>query len=221
MHPIFTLVTTKNATNRMDMDNKIQEITQQLYREGIEKAEIEAAQILQLAQEQATAIVQQAEEGKQRLLAQAQLQATELTKRTHAELRLVINQALQKLRQNISQLIRQQALDVPLTHALQDPQALVGLLDTVINHLYLNEQGQLHIQLNAAQEDTIRTYLNGKIGETLEKEPFIKPDDSINAGFKIGRVGENYVISFTDDDFTAYISQFMHPEIAKIYQDHE
>lgn len=201
------------------MDNKLQQLTQQLYNEGIQKAEIEAAAIVQQARQKAEAIVTQAEAEKQVLLDQAQKEAQQLTQRTHAELRMVINQALQKLKQDIAQLIQLKTINQPIAQTLQDPQYLSAVLLAVVSGIYPDPSGQLTVQLSPATEQSLLHYLRSQIAQLLHTEPVIHTNANLKAGFKIGKTDDNYVLSFTDEDFATFIAQFMYPEIAQIFKD--
>lgn len=203
------------------MDDKLQQIVHKLYAEGIEKAEIEAVEIVQKAQKQAADIIQQAEIEKQALLTLTQAEAEALRNRTHAELQLVITRALEKLKQDIAGLIKQKAVDLPVEQALNSNETIAALLPEVVKQLFGGGKGQITIRVAQDKAIYVSQILANQIANVLEQEPVVIPDKSIASGFKIGRTGENYVISFTNEDFKAYIGNFMHPEIAKIFKSNE
>lgn len=211
----------KIAHKQSNMEQSLQEITRKLYEEGIEKAELEAAEILQNARAKADALIQDAKAEKQQLLAKAAQESDALKSRTHAELQLVINQALEKLKQDITHLINQKAVDTPIEQALQDKETLSNLLLQVIKQLFANESGQINIHIAPTQDESLSRYIGMRISSALNEAPIIKPDKNMQAGFKIGKTGQNYVISFTDEDFKIYIGSFMHPEIAKIFKSND
>ncbi|OWY25651.1 hypothetical protein BVG80_01830 [Sphingobacteriales bacterium TSM_CSM] len=203
------------------MEQKLQQIARKLYEEGIEKAEIEAAEIIQKAQMQAADIIQQAQTEKQTLLTHAQAEAEALKSRTHAELQLVISRAMEKLKQDIAALITQKAVDLPVEQALNSNETIAGLLPEVVKQLFEGGKGQITIRVAPDKEIYVAGILAKQIAAVLEQEPVILPDKNIASGFKIGKTGQNYVISFTDEDFKTYIGNFMHPEIAKIFRNNE
>ena len=67
------------------MDTKIQELTDKIYKEGVEKGNEEAGRIIADANAQKQAIVSEAEAEAKRIVAAAQKQAAELKKNTEAE----------------------------------------------------------------------------------------------------------------------------------------
>ena len=71
------------------MDTKIQELTDKIYKEGVEKGNEEAGRIIADANAQKQAILTEAEAEAKRIVAQAEKQAAELKKNTEAELKIV------------------------------------------------------------------------------------------------------------------------------------
>ena len=73
---------------------KIQELTEKLYREGVEKGQAEASRIIEEAKQQASQILAEAREQAQGIEAQAQKKAAELNANTKSELKLYTGQAM-------------------------------------------------------------------------------------------------------------------------------
>ena len=60
------------------MENKIQELTEKIYAEGVEKGNVEAARIVEEAKEKASDIVSKAKAEAEAIVAAAEKKATEL-----------------------------------------------------------------------------------------------------------------------------------------------
>lgn len=71
------------------MDTKIQELTDKIYKEGVEKGNEEAGRIIAEANAQKDTILKDAEAEAKRIVAAAEKQAAELKKNTEAELKFV------------------------------------------------------------------------------------------------------------------------------------
>ena len=78
------------------MDTKIQELTDKIYREGVEKGNEEAGRIIAEANAQKESIVKAAEEQAAQIVAEAEKKAAELKKNTEAELKLFASQSVEK-----------------------------------------------------------------------------------------------------------------------------
>ena len=84
---------------------KIQELTEKLLREGVEKGQAEADRIIEQAKQQAEKILQEARQQAQDIVAQAQKQAAETDANTRNELKMYTGQALSALKSEVTNVI--------------------------------------------------------------------------------------------------------------------
>ena len=87
------------------MDTKIQELTDKIYKEGVEKGNEEAGRIIAEANAQKDTILKDAEAEAKRIVAAAEKQAAELKKNTEAELKLFATQSVEALKSEVTNLI--------------------------------------------------------------------------------------------------------------------
>jgi len=87
------------------MDTKIQELTEKIYKEGVEKGQEEANRIITEAKEQEETIIREAESKAKQIVGEAEKQAEELKRHTQAELRLFASQAIEALKSEVANLI--------------------------------------------------------------------------------------------------------------------
>ena len=78
------------------MENKLQELTQKLYNEGVEKANVEAEKILAEAKSEAEKVKQNAEKEAAKIISAAEQKSTEIKKNVDAELNLASKQTIRK-----------------------------------------------------------------------------------------------------------------------------
>ena len=103
------------------MDTKIQELTDKIYKEGVEKGNEEAGRIIAEANAQKESIVKAAEETAARIVAEAEKQAAELKKNTEAELKLFASQSVEALKSEVTNLITGNIVSANVKAALTDP----------------------------------------------------------------------------------------------------
>ena len=70
------------------MNNKLQELTEKIYLEGVEKGKTEAEQLISNAEQEAKAIITKAQSEAEKIKADALKHASELDKNTKSELKL-------------------------------------------------------------------------------------------------------------------------------------
>jgi len=194
------------------MENKLRELTEKIYSEGIEKAKSDAVTILQEAQLNAEEIIKNARLEAADILRKANDQAAESRRNADSEIRMASRQALSKLKQEIVDLLNARVVDVPVKEAMND-KGFVGSLILKVAALFNNN---VELALPEADKNEIEAYFTGRLYAELSKGADIKFDSNIKSGFRISPKGDNYTISFTDEDFAAYFRGFMRPRTVKL-----
>ena len=100
------------------MENKLQELTQKLYNEGVEKANEEADKIIKEAKAEADKIKKNAEKKAKGIIEEAEQKSEEIKKNVHAELELASKQTVRKVKQQITDLITSKVIDEPVKKLL-------------------------------------------------------------------------------------------------------
>lgn len=193
------------------METKLQELTQKIYSEGIEKAKSDAVVIVDDAQKKASEIVRQAEKDAAEILRKAHEAASEVKRNTESEMRIASKQALSKLKQQIIDLVTAKAIVVPVKETMNDRQFVASLIEKVIAGF-----DKVELTLPESQREKIADYFNSRTTAELNKSIDVKFDSNIKAGFRISPKDENYTISFTDEDFAAFFKGFMRPRTVKL-----
>src|SRR6056297_2727511 len=87
------------------MDSKIQQLTETIYNEGIQKAREEADALLEEARKKAAGIEEDAKKEAEKRLAEAEKKSQELKKQMDSEIKMTLNLAISALKQEITSLI--------------------------------------------------------------------------------------------------------------------
>ena len=90
--------------------DKLQELTQQLYKEGLSKGKEEGEAILAKAREEAEAIVKKAQEEADTILSKARKEAEDYKIKVEGDVKMSATQALQATKESIENLIVAQAV---------------------------------------------------------------------------------------------------------------
>jgi len=98
----------------MEYNNKIKNLTDKIYREGIEKANEDAQLIVSKSEEKAELIIGDATKEAEKIVNQAEKEALSSAERIKTELRLSSQQSLGVLRKEITELIQTKVLKEPL-----------------------------------------------------------------------------------------------------------
>ena len=191
------------------MDTKIQELTDKIYKEGVEKGNEEAGRIIADANAQKQAIVSEAEAEAKRIVAAAQKQAAELKKNTEAELKLFATQAVEALKSEVVNLITGKITSSNVKAIVSD----TAFMQKVILEMAKEWAKKEAITIQTADADAL-TKANAK--SLLDGGVKIEKVSGKNAGFTIVPADGSYKVSFGEDEFVAFFKEFLRPGLVEM-----
>jgi V/A-type H+-transporting ATPase subunit E len=196
------------------MDDKIKEITEKLYREGVAKGEDRAREIISAAEEQAAAIIAGARQDADTVIAQARKQAVELQRTIEADIRLAAGQAMSALQQQIVDAVLFTVVDRPVAATLADPAALREFLKIVLQNWQAQsgEHPALELLLPESTREELTRSLRQGLQESLAGGIALRFSKEIKAGFQIRPQGSSFKISLTEADFQEFFKAYLRPK---------
>ncbi len=203
------------------MENKLQELTQKLYNEGVDKAKEEASKILSEAQAEALKVKQNAEKEAIAIITKAEQKAAEKTRTTDSEIKLAAKQTVRTVKQQITELIIAKIIEQPIKKSFEDEKFVKEIIETVVKNWnpQKHETIDLAILLPSNLEKEFNTYFNQKLQKELNANLQLTFSESIKGGFKIGPADSSYKISFSDEDFENFFKSYLRPKtIEMLYQ---
>ena len=188
--------------------DKLQELTQKLYNEGLSKGKEEGeallAQAKKEAQEQAAAI-----------LAKAQKDAADHKAKVEGDIKTAAAQALQATKAQIESLIIAQAT-APATQVLSQADFLKGIITAVAQRFSAQEPEDLALVLPEKLQKELEPFVKDQLAKTVGKGVEAKFSQKIAGGFQIGPKDGSYFISLTDQSFQELIGAYLRPATKKI-----
>ncbi len=200
------------------MENRLQQLTQKLYDEGLAKGREEAETLLAKAKAEAESIIEEAKTKAASILKTAQDNAADLKKNTQTEILLASRQSIGTIKQQITELLIDFNVTPVLKEALLDP-ALVKELIVVVAQNWNGstcENPDLCVMLPPGSEQKLIDSLKTAAAKTLGQGVEITTGEGVKTGFKIGPKDGSYYISFSDDDFDALFREFLRPKVSEL-----
>mgnify|MGYP000922642417 FL=1 len=199
------------------MEQKIQELTEKIYQEGVERGEQKANQIISEAEAKASGIISEAKAQAEKILADARSQAEELKRNTESELKLSGSQVLSAIKQQILDLVTAKVIEDSTTQVLADPSNVKDFISTVIQNWKVSsgEVPRLEVLLPAHKQEELQKSFEKSASDLLKKNIDLAFSKSIKSGFRIGPVGGSFRISLTDEDFQEFFKEYLRPRTRK------
>lgn len=200
------------------MQNKLQELTDRLYEEGLSKGRQEADQLLAKAKAEAQEILDKARAEAEAVRAEAEKQASETRTMVEGDLRMASSQTISALRQQVENMVITKAVSGPVDVALSDEGFVKDLIAMVVRAFNAaNPDGVgLDVILPAAAQKELEKAFSNEVKKNLSQGIEVKNVKGLAKGFKIGPKDGGYQISFTADDFTNLIGEYLRPATKKI-----
>lgn len=200
------------------MDTSLQQLTDKIYQEGVEKGNAEAESIVAAAKKEAEKIIKDAEKKALKLAEKATIEAAETQKTSLSELQMASQKAIGALKQEITQIIGGDIIDSSIKAATSDVKFLQKTIETAIKNWASSDDKALNMNVIVPEKDekTIKEYFSKSAKGVLDKGFTIESANNIKAGFQLAAADGTYKISFTDDDFIAFFKEFVRPKIATL-----
>ncbi len=200
------------------MENKLQQLTQKLYEEGLEKGRSEAEKCVAEAQEKAAKIIADARKEAEEIIRKAEDKAEDVAKNSATEIALAGKQAIARLKAEISSLIVAKATSKEVKAASLDGDFLKEMLLSVAKNWNGSSAGK--VELKALLPEAQREQLDASFGkaakELLNAGIEVGYSKEVKSGFRISEKEGGYYISFADTDLEALVSEYLREKVSNM-----
>ncbi len=198
------------------MENKLQQLTQKLYDEGLEKGRAEAGKLVADAKAEAAKIVADARAEADAIVKKAQVKAEDVEKNTLTEITLAGKQAVAKIRTEIAELIVAKATASGVKDAVVDPAFIKEILVAVAKNWNGADSSKVELKalLPAAERAKLDAAFEKSAQELLAAGIEVGYSKEVRTGFKVGAKEGGYYISFSDADIEALLSEYLREKVS-------
>lgn len=194
------------------MNTKIQELTDKIYREGVEKGNEEAGRIIAEAQSQKQSMISEAEAEAKRIIAEAEKQASELKKNTEAELKLFAAQSVEALKSEVANLITGDVVSANVKAAMADK----AFMQQVILTLAKSWASQEALTIQSSEAGALARYFESNAKALLNQGVKIEKVAGKSTSFTILPADGSYKVTFGEEEFVAFFKDFLRPQLVEM-----
>ena len=195
------------------MQNKLQELTDQLYNEGLAKGREEGERLLEEARAQAAKTVEDARNEAADIIAKAEKSAADLRSKAEADVRMASSQALQATRKSIEDLI---VTKVAGQAPVSDPEFLKDIIRSVAEKFSATEGTDIALVLPESLQAKLESWVKAELAKELASPIEVSFSKKLSGGFTIGPRDGSYYISFSDKTFNELIAEYLRPVTRKL-----
>ena len=196
--------------------DKLQELTQKLYEEGLAKGKQDCEALLEKARTEAEGIVKQAQEEAEAILAKARKDAEDFKVKVEGDVKMAAQQAVQATRSDIENLVVSKFVDGTVDKALSNEEYIKGIITAVAQKFSADEPADLSLVLPESLKGALEPFVKNELGKLLGKGVDASFSKKVAGGFKIGPKDGGYFVSLTDDTFKDLIGSYLRPATKKL-----
>ena len=195
--------------------NKLQELTDKLYNDGLSKGREEGARLLEEARKEAGDIVAKARKEAEEIVENARRQADDFSQKVNSDLKMAASQSLQATKKDIENLIIGSFAGEEVKKSLSSADFVKEILKSVAEKFSFEEASDLSVVLPASLQEELEPFVKGELAELLGKGIDATFSKKISGGFNIGPKDGGYFISLTDETFNELITEYLRPVTKK------
>lgn len=191
---------------------KIQELTDKIRREGVEKGQAEAQRIIEAAKAEADKIVADARHQAEAIDSQARKGAAELEANTKSELKLYLAQALNALKSEVTNIVSDKIIATAVSSAVAEKDFLGKFCVALATEWAKREE----IVITSEQADQLRAYFAREAKALLDKGVRIEKVNGMDTLFTVQPKDGSYRVDFGKEELESYFKGFLRPQLIEM-----
>lgn len=200
------------------MQNKLQELTDKLYNEGLSKGKQDGEELLQKAKAESESIIAQAKAEAERIVAQANKEAEELRTKVMADVKMAATQSIAVTKQEIEKMVVTRTAAEGVKANMGNAAFVKELILSVVKAF--NPQNASPVDLSLILPESLKAevepFVKNEIANQFKGEVKVDYSKKMNGGFKVAPKDGGYVLQFTDEEFQNLVANYLRPATKKI-----
>ncbi|MCQ2083987.1 MAG: hypothetical protein MJY58_05800 [Bacteroidaceae bacterium] len=194
------------------MNNKIQELTDIIYNEGVSKGQAEADRIIEQAQAKADSILADAGKEAARIVADAEKQSKANAENISKELKLQSQQALSALKSEIATVITDRIVKESVSGFCANQEAFNSFVLEVARQW----NGAQAPVIASAQAESIKAYFMAKAKELLDAGLEIRQIGNRQTFFSIQPKDGSYKLDFGQQELESWLKSMLRDQLVDV-----
>lgn len=198
------------------MSNKLQELTDRLYNEGLSRGREEGELLLANARKEADEILAAARREAESIVKDARENADKLRSKAESDIRMASEQSLQATRKDIEDLLLNSVCADKISAALKDEDLIKEMIKSVASRFDSGETEDFSLVLPEELRSKLEPWVASELKKALGKKVEASFSKKISGGFTIGPKDGSWYVSFSDETFRELICEYLRPVTRKL-----
>ena len=198
------------------MSNKLQELTDRLYSEGLSKGKEQGELLVSEARSEAEKIIAQAKAQAEQIVQQAEKQAADLKAKAQSDVRMASEKIIQATRKEIETLMTSSICAPAVKDALTDKDFFKKVILEIASRFDATQSVDLSLVLPQSMQKDLEDWAQKELSSSLSKGVSVSFSKKIDSGLHIGPKDGSWFISFSGSSFEELISGYLSPVTRKL-----
>jgi V/A-type H+-transporting ATPase subunit E len=186
------------------MEIQVPELLERIQNEGIEKAKQQAEKIVSSAQNEANEIIDRAKKDAETMISESQKRIDAAQAAAHESLIQASRDTIIALRQSVQHFF-ELLIQADVAKAF-DEKIAAQVIPEVLHALAVNQTSDFEVLLAPELAQKIDASLASRLAKELARGGVFKPYSAIDAGFRVGVVGESVQYDFSVESIAQLLS---------------
>ncbi len=199
-------------------NNKLQQLTDKLYQEGLESGRKESEALVSKAKTQAEDIIAQAQAQAAQIVAKANKEAEDARQNSLTEITLAGRQAMATIKTELESLIVTKTIAADVKAMAMDAKFLKDMMLALASQWSSTASGKVELValLPAAKQAEFEKAFKSSVKELLAAGVEVGYSDKVTSGFRVSAKGEGYYLSFSEADFDSLMRQYLREKLSQM-----
>lgn len=194
------------------MENKLQQLTEKLYNDGLAKGKTDAEAIIEKAKQEAKSIIDQANAQAKATNEKAQTDAKMLADSTKSEIKMAANQIVSALRQQVLEVVTTNVFEPQIKEAYKNGDFVKEIIVKAVEAFRTTSDEGVQViapeGFDEVVKDAVVSQLNGGVSFTTNSK--------VKVPFRVAPSDGSYVVSFSDEDFSELFKSYIRPIVSDL-----
>lgn len=204
------------TTKQTNMSNKLQELTDRLYSEGLSRGKEQGELLVSEARSEAEKIIAQAKAQAEQIVQQAEKQAADLKAKAQSDVRMASEKSIQATRKEIETLMTSSICAPAVKDALTDKDFFKKVILEIASRFDATQSVDLSLVLPQSMQKDLEDWAQKELSRSLSKGVSVSFSKKIDSGLHIGPKDGSWFISFSGSSFEELISGYLSPVTRKL-----
>jgi V/A-type H+-transporting ATPase subunit E len=197
------------------MAAELEGLLNRIQKEGVDRAEAEAAEITKDAKDKAKAIIIEAEAQAKALLEKAETESKRFQERSENAISQAARDIILSVGEAVTETFRR-IISQNVDKALDDEALPQFIQDAIRTYTDANGAGNIVVLLNEKQKEAVTAYFMSKLADEMKTGLTIEGDRSVISGFTVSLKDSGVQHDFTGEALTSAIGELLRPQLAEI-----